>query len=471
MLGAFSTLLLMSMAMFVASMFFASIPLMCKLSKDHLNKVTVFGAGVLVGTALVIIIPEGVHMLLACEPAAAAVLSTAAEATVRGGGGVGGVHGAASAVASAAAAGIGSAAVTAAENGAAATTTLDGAAAVAAAAAAAGVGDAAMMTTPVPLLDGTEGHEHEDGSRLRRRQRRRRLVGDLAVEADAGGIASDSHHARHIAAHSQGHGTDEMHGHAHGTHGGGDGGAHTDKVRLIGWALTLGFLSQLLVDRVSGGQGHGHGHNHRHDEDDLGPNHNSNVLPDGTVMPSSACEDSGGRGGGGGGGGGGAGGSSSLWSGASGSALVGLVVHSAADGIALGASSYSHSGPIEFMVFMAIMLHKAPASFGLSSFLIGAGLEQKDAMHRLLIFAGAAPAMAVVTYFCLGLGVFEHSRTSVALCLLFSAGTFLYVATAHVLPEIMNIEKSGRLLPWRVVVCACVCVRVCVRVRACMRAW
>ena len=49
---------------------------------------------------------------------------------------------------------------------------------------------------------------------------------------------------------------------------------------------------------------------------------------------------------------------------------TGLVVHAAADGIALGAASLTDKAEIEFIIFLAIMLHKAPAAFGLTSFLL-----------------------------------------------------------------------------------------------------
>lgn len=50
-------------------------------------------------------------------------------------------------------------------------------------------------------------------------------------------------------------------------------------------------------------------------------------------------------------------------------------MHSAADGIALGAASADGSGTLEIIVFMAIMLHKAPAAFGLASFLLSEGIS------------------------------------------------------------------------------------------------
>ena len=39
-------------------------------------------------------------------------------------------------------------------------------------------------------------------------------------------------------------------------------------------------------------------------------------------------------------------------------ATLGLVIHGAADGIALGASSLSESGSLGFIVFLAVLVHK-----------------------------------------------------------------------------------------------------------------
>ena len=60
-----------------------------------------------------------------------------------------------------------------------------------------------------------------------------------------------------------------------------------------------------------------------------------------------------------------------------------------------------------------------------------------------LIFSLAAPATAVVTYVGLNMGGSSSSSSSMdtfhatGIAMLFSAGTFLYVATVHVLPEIV----------------------------------
>lgn len=57
-------------------------------------------------------------------------------------------------------------------------------------------------------------------------------------------------------------------------------------------------------------------------------------------------------------------------------ATIGLVVHAAADGVALGAAATTSHADVEIIVFLAIMLHKAPAAFGLVTFLLHEGIER-----------------------------------------------------------------------------------------------
>ncbi|CAB3233686.1 unnamed protein product [Arctia plantaginis] len=131
-------------------------------------------------------------------------------------------------------------------------------------------------------------------------------------------------------------------------------------------------------------------------------------------------------------------------------ATVGLVVHAAADGIALGAAATTSHADVELIVFLAIMLHKAPAAFGLVTFLLHAGLERNRIRKHLLIFSCAAPLLALLTYF----GIGNESKQTLSdvnatgIAMLFSAGTFLYVATVHVLPELTHPQShTHTLLP------------------------
>ncbi|KAL7273789.1 hypothetical protein RUND412_003331 [Rhizina undulata] len=116
---------------------------------------------------------------------------------------------------------------------------------------------------------------------------------------------------------------------------------------------------------------------------------------------------------------------------------LGLVIHAAADGIALGASSTSKNVALEAIIFLAIMLHKAPAAFGLSAVLLRAGLAKRQARTHLIIFSLAAPVGALVTWVIvslLGSGGKEGMQWWTGVLLLFSGGTFLYVAM-HTMQE------------------------------------
>ncbi|KAG2207341.1 hypothetical protein INT47_006815 [Mucor saturninus] len=130
---------------------------------------------------------------------------------------------------------------------------------------------------------------------------------------------------------------------------------------------------------------------------------------------------------------------------------VGLIVHAAADGIALGASA-THP-QLSMVVFLAIMLHKAPASFALTSVLLAGGLSHTTIRKHLLLFSLAAPVGSIVTF--LTLYFFSSATTSVAsleywtgVLLVFSGGTFLYVAM-HALQEVAHSsdhsEKTNRV--------------------------
>ncbi|KAL1893157.1 hypothetical protein Sste5346_006589 [Sporothrix stenoceras] len=122
---------------------------------------------------------------------------------------------------------------------------------------------------------------------------------------------------------------------------------------------------------------------------------------------------------------------------------VGLVIHAAADGIAMGASATTEDMKLGLVIFVAIMLHKAPAAFGLTSVLLKHGLSKRAARTHLGIFSLAAPFGALSTYILVKLvggGDMEGERGQwwTGMLLLFSAGTFLYVAM-----QAMQEEAGG----------------------------
>jgi zinc transporter 9 len=119
------------------------------------------------------------------------------------------------------------------------------------------------------------------------------------------------------------------------------------------------------------------------------------------------------------------------------SALLGMIVHAAVDGVALGAAIKEGDSALGLLVFVAIMLHKAPSSFGLATYLLHHGITPEGVKRRLLVFSSAAPLGAFATYMLLSLSTVMYKQELLSVLLLFSGGTFLYVATAHVLPEIL----------------------------------
>ncbi|KAI5449755.1 hypothetical protein NCC49_004045 [Naganishia albida] len=120
-------------------------------------------------------------------------------------------------------------------------------------------------------------------------------------------------------------------------------------------------------------------------------------------------------------------------------ATLGLVIHAMADGIALGASSLSGSGGLGLVVFLAVIVHKGPTAMGLTTTLLSLGLTKPQIRTRLLLFSISAPLGAVITYLVVsaaGAGQVEVPDDQVdpigwwtGIVLLFSGGSFLYVAT------------------------------------------
>lgn len=90
-----------------------------------------------------------------------------------------------------------------------------------------------------------------------------------------------------------------------------------------------------------------------------------------------------------------------------------------------------------------MVLHKAPMAFGLATYLMACQWTFQRSQKTLLLFAAAAPAATLATYGLLGSLAVLSSPGAVALCVLFSGGTFLYAATMHILPEVLQSGGGG----------------------------
>jgi zinc and cadmium transporter len=118
-------------------------------------------------------------------------------------------------------------------------------------------------------------------------------------------------------------------------------------------------------------------------------------------------------------------------------AFLGISLHSLLDGIALGAGLVlPQLGPV---VLLAVIIHKMPDSMSISSILLSAGWQRRKIAILNLLFALTTPVGAILAY----LFFRALSPDNVAIALGVSAGTFLAIATADILPQVHRIEERN----------------------------
>ena len=119
--------------------------------------------------------------------------------------------------------------------------------------------------------------------------------------------------------------------------------------------------------------------------------------------------------------------------------VLGLSLHSAADGLAIGSAAAGSSEAVTMLVALAVLIHKVPAAFSLGVFSLHEREDRNDSIRDVVLFSIATPVMIVISFFALH----DFDEQMIALAMLFSGGTFLYVATVDTLPDIHNVV-SGR---------------------------
>ena len=118
-------------------------------------------------------------------------------------------------------------------------------------------------------------------------------------------------------------------------------------------------------------------------------------------------------------------------------AFLGISLHSLLDGIALGAGlMLPQLGPV---VLLAVMIHKMPDSMSISSILLSAGWERRKVATLSLLFSLTTPVGALLAFLFLR----ELSEDNIAVALGVSAGTFLAIATADILPQVHRIQERN----------------------------
>lgn len=107
------------------------------------------------------------------------------------------------------------------------------------------------------------------------------------------------------------------------------------------------------------------------------------------------------------------------------SALLGLVLHTFFDGVAI-ASGFLVSGELGMLLFLAVFLHKLPEGVTMASVMLAGGQGRARALL-------AAAVLGIATV--LGVVLTEHAAPLVTHGLAISAGVTLYVAASNLVPE------------------------------------
>ena len=122
--------------------------------------------------------------------------------------------------------------------------------------------------------------------------------------------------------------------------------------------------------------------------------------------------------------------------------VFGLTLHAATDGIAIGAASATGDFALSITVLLAVLIHKGPAAFSLGVFSMHEREERNDSIRDVDIFSLSTPVMIIIA----GLALEGLETHMIGLAMLFSAGTFLYVATVDTLPDIHNPETGKKAM-------------------------
>ncbi len=117
------------------------------------------------------------------------------------------------------------------------------------------------------------------------------------------------------------------------------------------------------------------------------------------------------------------------------SALIGLLMHTFVDGVAI-AAGFGVNSQLGILVFVAVGLHKMPEGLAIASLFLAAGQSSRVAVS-------AAGALGLATL--LGVLVTEHIGPLATHGLALAAGVTLYVAASNLVPEFQS--RRGWRLP------------------------
>lgn len=123
-------------------------------------------------------------------------------------------------------------------------------------------------------------------------------------------------------------------------------------------------------------------------------------------------------------------------------AFLGLSFHSLFDGIGMG-TSFIVSEPLGIMVGFAVLMHKLPIGFSLSSIMITGKYDKNEIIQFVLIFSSMTPVGAIFSNILLR----EITKDLLDMAIAFIAGNFLYLGASDLLPQ-THEERSLKIILW-----------------------
>lgn len=123
-------------------------------------------------------------------------------------------------------------------------------------------------------------------------------------------------------------------------------------------------------------------------------------------------------------------------------AFVAMSLHSITDGVNIAVGAHT-GGTLGVNIALGVILHKFSGGIALASLLLKSGDSGRKTAWLCFIFAMMTPLGAFVTAPLLA----GASQASMALLLGLSAGSFIYIAMADILPELhRNNDKMSRVV-------------------------
>lgn len=116
------------------------------------------------------------------------------------------------------------------------------------------------------------------------------------------------------------------------------------------------------------------------------------------------------------------------------SVLIGLLIHTFFDGIAI-ASGFLVSNWLGWIIFVAVFLHKIPEGFTITSVMLASGRSR-------LTSWGASALLGAATF--AGVLIMTVTQHAVSIGLPISAGVTIYVAATDIMPEV-NQEPGVKM--------------------------